>query len=151
MVDNYSEHLHQSAMGRLFQFARHLRKFETNAEKLLWKELRKRKLNGVKFRRQHPLDSYIADFYCHEKRLVIELDGSIHNAGENKQYDDARSNDLNELGNRIIRFSNDEVEEGLEKVLEKIREALDLTPLNPLIHTSPPNPFSFRRGGIDPD
>lgn len=56
----------------------------TEAEDILWKHLRNKKLNGLKFRRQHPLDIFIADFYCHEKKLVIELDGGIHDILEQK-------------------------------------------------------------------
>ena len=104
----------------MFEYSRELRQVSTEAEKLLWAELRNRKLNGLKFRRQHPIDKYIVDFYCHEKKLVIELDGSIHDKKENKEYDQARTIELGGLKIKVIRFRNDEVENGIGKVLEKI-------------------------------
>lgn len=63
----------------------------TQAEEILWKHLRNKKLNGMKFRRQHPLDMFIADFYCHEKKLIIELDGGIHETPEQQEYDEGRT------------------------------------------------------------
>ena len=71
MTESYNDNLHQEAVGKLYQYGRELRKESTEAEKLLWTELRNRKLNGLKFRRQHPLDKFVADFYCNEKKLVI--------------------------------------------------------------------------------
>jgi ribosomal protein S18 acetylase RimI-like enzyme len=76
--------LHMNASNVLFGYAQDLRQEPTSAEELLWHNLRNRKLDDLKFRRQHPIDKYIADFYCHEKLLVIELDGFIHNLQENK-------------------------------------------------------------------
>ncbi|WOK05895.1 endonuclease domain-containing protein [Imperialibacter roseus] len=69
-----------------------MRKNHTAAENLLWQNLRGRKLGGHKFRRQHPVAGFIADFYCHEAKLVIELDGKIHNLSEQKEYDGGRKN-----------------------------------------------------------
>jgi len=120
MTDSYDDNLHKGAIGKLFEYSRELRQVSTEAEKLLWAELRNRKLNGLKFRRQHPIDKYIVDFYCHEKKLVIELDGSIHDKKENKEYDQARTIELGGLKIKVIRFRNDEVENGIGKVLEKI-------------------------------
>ncbi len=71
-------------------------------------------------RRQHPVGRYIADFYCHECKLIIELDGGIHN--ERKEYDENRDNYLKAGGYTVLRFSNDEIENSLETVLESIRE-----------------------------
>jgi very-short-patch-repair endonuclease len=73
-------HLHQGAKGNVFTLAQRQRGAMTLAEKQLWNELKSRKLGGLKFRRQHPVHYYIADFYCHEKRLIIEVDGGIHQA-----------------------------------------------------------------------
>jgi len=81
----------------------------TGAEKILWKELKNRNLNGLKFRRQHPIHFYIADFYCHEKRLVIEVDGEIHKRRAVKEHDENRSAELDRLGINVIRFTNDQV------------------------------------------
>ncbi len=108
--------------------ARYLRKEETKAEKMLWKELRNNNI-GVKFRRQHPIDMFILDFYAPAIKLAIELDGSVHNIKENKQYDEARTEYLKSKCITVLRFWNSEVEENLDKVLEKIkREIKNLTP-----------------------
>lgn len=106
----------------MYEFSRELRQVETEAEKVLWEWLRNKKLNGLKFRRQHPLSSYIADFYCHEKKLVIELDGAIHETKENMDYDKTRTQQLNEEGIIVVRFRNEEVMNDIEAVIKKIRE-----------------------------
>jgi very-short-patch-repair endonuclease len=92
----------------------------TEAVGILWKYLRNSKLNGLKFRRQHPVDIFIADFYCHQKKLIIELDGSIHDIFEQKEYDEGRTFELEEKGFRILRFKNEEILNDLENVLERI-------------------------------
>ena len=102
--------------------ARYLRKEETKAEKILWKKLRSNNL-GIKFRRQHPVDMYILDFYAPKTKLAIELDGSIHK--ENKEYDKERTRYLESKKIKVVRFWNSEVENNLENVLNKIR---NLTP-----------------------
>ena len=98
--------------------ARYLRKEETEAEKILWEELRNKKL-GVKFRRQHPLDKFILDFYAPTIRLAIELDGSSHK--ENQAYDKERTRYLESKNITVLRFWNSETENNLEEVLVKIR------------------------------
>jgi very-short-patch-repair endonuclease len=98
--------------------AREFRKQSTTAEAVLWEQLRNRRLAGLKFRRQHPLGPFIADFYCAEKRLVIELDGGIH--VEQPGYDQLRTERLTEHGYRVLRFTNTTVETNLEKVLNII-------------------------------
>src|SRR5688500_5946222 len=109
MSDSYNDNLHKGSIGKLFEYARDLRKNETSAEDLLWRNLRDRKLDGLKFRRQHPLDKFIADFYCHEKRLVIEVDGSVHDSRDAKESDEGRTYELKELGITVLRFRNEEV------------------------------------------
>lgn len=101
--------------------ARRLRREDTKVEKILWKELRGNKL-GVKWRRQHPIDMYILDFYSPQINLCIELDGSVHNIKETKEYDSIREKYLKNRNIRILRFWNREVEKDLGGVLEKIRE-----------------------------
>ena len=103
-----------------FQRARGLRKNSTGAELLLWNELRNSKLNGFKFRRQHPMNRFVADFYCHEAKLVIEIDGDIHQIAENKEHDDGRTYELKELGLKVIRFTNEEVLHSMKEVLNRI-------------------------------
>lgn len=104
--------------------ARYLRREETKAEKILWKELRNRKL-GVKFRRQHPLEKFILDFYTPEIGLAIELDGSSHK--ENREYDKLRTEYLKTHKIAVIRFWNYEIEKNLAEVLEKIKNHLTPT------------------------
>ena len=99
-----------------------MRGVPTEAEKLLWKYLRANQL-GVKFRRQHPLGDYIADFVCLEKRLVIELDGKSHE--ETAEHDKFRDDLLSKLGFRTVRFTNEELFEDIENVLTKIRNCLN--------------------------
>jgi len=121
-MDGYNDNLHRKASFKLYEYARDLRKDETIAEELLWKRIRNKQMAGLKFRRQHPLDKFIADFYCHEKNLVIELDGSIHDDSEQKQADEGRTYELDELGIKVIRFRNEEVIENIEKVIKTIFE-----------------------------
>ena len=121
---NYIENLHQSATPSTFQNAHDLRHNETNAEKKLWQLIRNRQINGRKFRRQHAIANYVLDFYCHECKLAIELDGSIHDLKENKQYDAARTNVLNELQITVLRFRNEEVMKEVESVLKRIADHL---------------------------
>ena len=108
----------------MFQYARDLRASQTSAEDILWQHLRGRRLDGLKFRRQHPLVEFVADFYCHEKRLVIELDGSVHDNEINKDYDQARTNWLGELNIMVIRFRNYEIHHNLDFVLSEIRKCI---------------------------
>jgi very-short-patch-repair endonuclease len=83
--NSYNNSLHKYATPKIYGNAKTLRQTETEAEKLLWQQLRSKKFNGLKFRRQHPIDKWIADFYCHEKKLIIELDGAVHNDVEQKK------------------------------------------------------------------
>ena len=108
--------------GYIFELCRKFRQTPTHAEKLLWEHLRTKDLKGLKFRRQHPIGRYIADFYCRDKHLVIELDGRIHNNREQKEYDKIRQEIIEIRGIRVLRFENKEVEQNVEKVLSKILE-----------------------------
>ena len=120
-MENYGDDLFKGANHKLFEFSKVLRKTQTDAEEIVWQSLRNRNILGFKFRRQHPLDKYVADFYCHEAKLIIEIDGGIHNQIENKEYDERRTYDLGELGITVLRFKNEEVNENLEMVLNVIR------------------------------
>ena len=97
--------------------AKELRKQPTSAEKILWEYLRDRRLLGLKFRRQHPLGTYIVDFYCPAFRLVVEIDGEIHRYQE--VDDQARTDQLEEKGYKVIRFWNFEVEQNLDTVINQ--------------------------------
>jgi cyclase len=104
----------------VFEMAKELRKNMTEAEKFLWNYL-KTGIDGLKFRRQHALGNYIADFYSHPIKLVIELDGKIHEKPEVKILDEQRENDLRIWGYEIIRFTNEELFRDTEKVLLTIK------------------------------
>jgi len=104
--------------------ARDLRKNPTEAELKLWKELKKFRSKGVIFRRQHPIDIFIADFYCHALRLVIEVDGEIHENEQAREYDEGRSAELENHGIKVLRFINSEVLTGIEKVLTSINNSI---------------------------
>jgi very-short-patch-repair endonuclease len=105
--------------------ARNLRKKQTSAEQLLWSKLRSRGISGYKFRRQHPFEPYIIDFYCSEAHLAIEIDGGQHSEDEYHRRDVARSEFLEENGVRVIRFWNHEVIENLDEVLAEIAATLE--------------------------
>jgi len=120
IIHPYKANLTWSAKPSIFDNAKDLRKSMTEAEKILWKQLRNNKLNGLKFRRQHPLDIFIADFYCHRKKLIIELDGGIHDSPEQKEYDEGRTFELEEKGFKILRFRNEDIINDLGSVLEII-------------------------------
>ena len=81
-------------------------------------------MGGFKFRRQHPLQNYIADFYCFERKLVIEIDGKGHLVDEQAKYDKRRTDELGLYGIKVIRFTNEEVRTKLHWVLEEIRRHL---------------------------
>ena len=100
--------------------AQHLRKNATRYEKELWRHLRNRKFANYKFRRQHPIDCYIVDFYCPEAHLAIELDGGGHNYIGREVYDGERTKFLASEGISVLRFWNRQVRENLDSVLETI-------------------------------
>ena len=101
----------------IFSKARELRKKPTPAEQTFWLRL-KEIFPEYKFRRQHPISIYIADFYCHKLKIVIEIDGSIHDSEEAKLNDKRRQQDLEKLNLTVIRFTNDQVKNEIESVME---------------------------------
>ena len=108
-----------NASPGIFQKAEELRNNMTAAEEMLWQYLRKSQL-GVRFKAQHPIDKFIADFYCHKAKLVVEIDGAIHN--NQKEYDIDRSDELNNLGLNVIRFTNEEVLNNIDSVIDEIKK-----------------------------
>src|SRR5262245_48735073 len=102
--------------------ARQLRRDQTDAEQRLWARLRDRQLYGAKFRRQHPIGPFVADFCCAQRKLVVELDGGQH--AENVATDEKWSQFLEERGYHVLRFWNHDVLGNTEAVLERIVEAL---------------------------
>ena len=119
------EDLHFGASKRLIELAKELRKNETETEKLLWKALRNRHLHGIKFRRQHPVYNYIVDFYCHDAKLAVEVDGKIHQNKENKEYDVERTQELNNFGITVLRFTNSQIEKNTDFVLDSILTTIE--------------------------
>jgi len=109
---------------RLRSNARALRKNSTDAERILWSELRDHRLNGVGFRRQVPIGNYIADFICHAAKLVIELDGGQHFSDQSEQADAIRTAAIEAKGFRVLRFSNHDVMTNRAGVLETIATAV---------------------------
>jgi PncC family amidohydrolase len=108
----------------LKKFVDEVRDNPTEAEKVMWEIVRGRKLAGYKFRRQHIVGNYIADFVCIPERLIIEVDGLIHQVPENKKSDEERTKDLNRLGFEVIRFTNEQVLHDADTVLNKILVSL---------------------------
>ena len=106
-----------------------MRKEKTEAEELLWQALRNKQVGNCKFRRQHPIGQFIADFYCHEAGLIIEVDGGYHNKADQKTYDKARTQVINDFGVKVIRFTNEEILSNLTEVVKKVSEVLQ--PLSP--------------------
>ncbi len=108
----------------LLEAARNLRKDMTDAEQTLWHYLRGKQIGGFRFRKQHPIERYVLDFYCPRVKLAIELDGGQHNTESGRNYDEARTHWLNSQGIRVLRFWNNDVFGNLEGVLTKIWEQL---------------------------
>ncbi|MBD2188539.1 DUF559 domain-containing protein [Pseudanabaena sp. FACHB-723] len=104
----------------LLEQVRELRKNQTSAERVFWEIVRTKRFLGLKFRRQHQLGNYIVDFYCHDRKIVIELDGEIHNQPEQQQRDRQRSEYLKSLGLTVLRFTNQEIFQNLETVLQNL-------------------------------
>jgi len=102
----------------IVELAQKFRNNMTPAEKVLWLKLNNKQVNGLKFRKQHPIDRYIADFYCHEIGLIIEIDGEIHE--NQKEYDENRNNYLSAGNYTVLRFSNDDIIHSLNDVLYTI-------------------------------
>lgn len=124
LTTNYDEGMWKGAPASSFGKAKDSRDNETEVEKLLWKNLKNNQLGGFKFRRQHPISLYIADFYCHRLKLIIEIDGGYHFTKEQIQKDEERTKILEFNGVNVIRFSNDEVLSNIDNVLNEIKKYL---------------------------
>lgn len=102
--------------------ARELRKNQTKQERILWSILRKNQFYGFKFLRQYPIEPYIVDFICREKKIIIEIDGGQHNQPDDIEYDIERTNFLNSRGYKVIRFWNNDIDnniDGVYKILQR--------------------------------
>ncbi|MFC2101962.1 endonuclease domain-containing protein [Bacteroidota bacterium] len=111
-----------NASPEIFKRAKELRGNMTAAERLLWSEISNGKIDGYRFKSQHPIDRFIVDFYCHKARLVIEIDGEVHHEEEQFERDEGRTAELQEFGLGVLRFTNQEVLEDIENVLKIIQQ-----------------------------
>ena len=121
------------ATPAIFKLAKELRKNETESEKILWTKLNKNQMMGLQFRRQHPINMFVADFYCAKIKLVIEVDGDIHELLEYHEHDIGRSDILNDFGITVIRFSNDQIINDLDNSLNIIEKSVKLLLTKPRI------------------
>ena len=108
------------AKPEIFKLAKKLRKIQTEAEKLLWSRINKNQIIGLQVRRQHPINQFIADFYCPKIKLIIEVDGSIHEIPEYQTHDIGRSEILNDFGITVIRFTNEQILNEIDSTIEQI-------------------------------
>jgi len=110
------------AKAETIQAAKLLRENMTEYESILWERLKGKQIDGFRFRRQHPIDFFIADFYCHQARLVVEIDGGIHE--KKKEYDEGRTAEMEKFGIKVIRFSNDQIISNLDYVVSIIKKTV---------------------------
>ncbi|MEK7458919.1 MAG: endonuclease domain-containing protein [Patescibacteria group bacterium] len=113
------------------QLLRHQSPF---SEKRLWEHIRKSQIDGIKFRRQTSIGNFVVDFYAPSLKLIIEVDGDSHFTDEAREYDEARTTAIESLGLTVLRFTNDEVVQDIENVLERIRRFA----VAQATHTKPP-------------
>lgn len=106
--------------------AKELRKNMTSQEKKLWQILRNHQFYGYEIRRQYPIDKYIVDFICRNKKIIIEIDGGQHNEKEALEYDEKRSADLGKLGYKVIRFWNNDIDYNIESVYKTLQKEFNL-------------------------
>jgi very-short-patch-repair endonuclease len=118
-MEELEKPMYFGAKPNIMEAARILRKNMTYHEKLLWEKLKLKQISGLRIRRQHPIDIFIADFYCHEAKLVIEIDGEIHI--QRREYDIGRSAEMEKYFIKVIRFTNLEVENDIENVVREIK------------------------------
>ena len=121
-MPDYNENLHNKANPSTYDNAHYLRQAKTEAEEKLWESLRNRKVMNLKFRRQHPFGNYVLDFYCHEIKLCVEADGSIHDEKDIAEYDTERTKILNENGISVLRFKNEMILTIIPTVIKAIEE-----------------------------
>ncbi|MDZ7718566.1 MAG: endonuclease domain-containing protein [Balneolaceae bacterium] len=133
--------LHAGAEPHQFKYARQLRRDMTKAEKVLWEHLRARRFLNMKFRRQHPILEFIADFYCHKLKLIVEVDGEYHEEDDATYYDSERTKELKRYGYSVVRFSNERILKNIDEVLVELKELVTR-----LRKTSPQIPLQQERG-----
>jgi acetylglutamate kinase len=140
------ENMYYGASHLIFQKAEELRNRMTPAEEILWKHLHINEWK-LKFRRQHPIWNYVTDFYCHGIKLVIELDGGIHEIEEVKKNDEVRETHLKEFGLTVLRFKNDEVVKDINSVLKRISQTIETRRNTSLGDVGKPPLYIIKIGG----
>jgi very-short-patch-repair endonuclease len=111
-----------NAKPHIFEKAKVLRNNMTASELKLWDCLKGKQIFGLRFRPQHPIDIFIADFYCHPIKLVIEVDGGIHKSVNQNEYDIGREAELNYWGIKVIRFTNEQIDNDIQHVITIIKQ-----------------------------
>jgi very-short-patch-repair endonuclease len=129
LINTSERQMFYGARPLIFERAKKLRKYQTESEKLLWEILKNKQMMGLRFKRQHPIDNFIADFYCHSLKLVIEVDGKIHSHPERVELDKERSAIIESFGIMVIRFTNDDI---IHRV-EIVKTSIEMT-CSKLIH-----------------
>ena len=129
-------------------FAKENRTNSPDAENIIWQQVRDRKIDGFKFRRQHPVAGYIPDFICLEKKLILEIDGEYHNVEDQQKFDKARENWLKENGFAMLRFTNDEVKNNLKEVVKKISQPLQQEKNLKVLGSNSPLPWRGAGGEV---
>ncbi len=124
-TDFYNRHMFYGADSVTLRFAAILRKNMTSSELILWKRLKDRRIFNSKFRRQHPINHFIVDFYSHEYKLAIEVDGEIHENEAKIEYDLNRTYEIEKFGIKVLRFTNDQVISDTEWVISKIHKVIE--------------------------
>ncbi|MEP5614428.1 MAG: endonuclease domain-containing protein [Cyclobacteriaceae bacterium] len=114
------QNMFYGAPPSIYEKAKMLRASMTKHEKILWEVLKSNKVLGLRFKAQHPIHSFVADFYCHKLKLVIEIDGSSHDTIDQQSYDEGRNFDMKELGISTIRFSNSDIDNDLNHVRDRV-------------------------------
>jgi very-short-patch-repair endonuclease len=116
--------MHKGATAQIFDFARINREKPTKEEEILWTVIKDRKIEGQKFRRQHPIGRFILDFYCHALKLGIEIDGGYHQGFMQKEYDKERTDLLETEEITVIRFENQDITDNIEDVTNSIKDCI---------------------------
>jgi len=124
----YDDSMWKGAPKNNFLLAKKLRENMTQAELVIWEKLKDKRFKGYKFRRQHPIQKYIVDFYCHKLGLIIEIDGGYHKAGLQKKADIERKRILEFQGLQEIRFTNEDVLRNINKVLKELEQKINSLP-----------------------
>ena len=119
---------YHGAKAYTFEQARALKANSTEAEELLWQKLKAKRFHGLKFRRQHPINKFVVDFYCNELKLVIEVDGGIHLKEDIRERDIERENIISEFGLTIVRYTNEEIMDNIICVLIKLETYIKKQP-----------------------